>query len=103
VNYSATQEFPGLCVSQNTLQCLHNPVFVRIYSAILIHNKVLNPISLVLILIHYLSVLMRSFAGVLIDNLHKISIIVFVISRVYFVASVLFNILMNEKLQKLSA
>jgi hypothetical protein len=103
VNYSATQEFPGLCVSQNTLSCLHDSVFVLRYCAILIHYKILRPISLVLILIHYLSILMRSFAGVLIDNLHKISIIVFVISRVYFVASVLFNILMNEKLQKLSA
>jgi hypothetical protein len=43
-----------------------------------------------------------SSAGVLIDILHNNSIIGFVIYRICFEASVLFNILMNEKLLKLS-
>jgi hypothetical protein len=69
------------------------------YWAILIHSTLLHPISLIQILIrHYPSINMVSFTDVLIDNLHKNSIIGFVISRVCFVASVLFNILMTERL-----
>jgi hypothetical protein len=45
---------------------------------------------------------MMSFARVLIDYLHKTSEIGFVLYRVFFRASVLFNIPMSEKLWKLA-
>jgi hypothetical protein len=102
-SHSATQEFPLLSVAQNSLPCLHDSVLVRIYWTILIHSTILCLISLIRILIrHYSSIEMVFFAGVLIDNLHKTSIICFIVSRVCFVASVLFTILMNGKVWKLS-
>jgi hypothetical protein len=102
-NHSAIEEVPRLCVDQNPLPCLHVSVFIRIYWAILIHCTLLHPISLIQILIqHYTAKHMVSFARVLIDNLNKPSIIVFLITRFCFVASVFFNILINEKLWQLS-
>jgi len=87
-----------------SLPCLHESAFVRIYCVISIHSTLLHLISLIHILIrHYPSIHVTSFVGVLIDNLHQTSIIGFVISRVCFLASVLFNILMNENLWKFSA
>jgi hypothetical protein len=102
-NHSAIEEVPRLCVDQNPLPRLHVSVFVRIYWAILIHSTFLHPISLIQILIrHYTAIHMVSLARELIDNLNKPSIIVLVITRFCFMASELFNILMNENLWKLS-
>ena len=99
MNQSATQEIPHLCVGQNSLPRLHDSVFVRIYCATLIQSTILHPIDLIYILMrHSPSIQMMSFAGVLVDNLHKTSIIVFVFSRVSYGVSVLFNILINGKL-----
>ena len=83
-------------VGQNSLPYLHDSVFIRIYWAILFHPTLLHPVSLIHILLRHFPALHKmSFAGVLIDNLHKTSIIVYIISRVNLVVWVLFNILLN--------
>ena len=94
ISYPRSSSF---CVGQNSLPCLHDFVFVRIYWTILIHSTLLHPVSLIQISIrYYRSMHIMSFAGVLIDDLHKTSVKGFVIPRACYVASILFNILMNK-------